>query len=89
MKNRQLIILIVVLYIASAISLLGVGIAREKLKDLRTSEQQMEEERLAQEREELQNKLLIWQGVAVVLFGSASLLLVFKNKLVKISKKED
>ncbi|EMR02998.1 hypothetical protein [Cesiribacter andamanensis] len=88
MKNRWFIILIVVLYTAAALSLLGVGVVREKLKEQQALEQSAEGGSQSVERQTLQNKFLVWQGIAVVLFGSASLLLVFRHKLVKETRLE-
>jgi hypothetical protein len=82
-KNRWFITLVVVLYTAAALSLLGVGVVREKLKDQQALEQAAEGSGPSPERQALQNKFLVWQGIAVALFGAASLLLVFRHKLVK------
>lgn len=93
MKPRHLTILIVVLYCLSAVSLLGIGSNREKLQKLQQQEQISAEEReqnavtepmdYAASRQELQTRLMIWQIVALSLFGVASLLLVLKDRLIK------
>ena len=94
MKPRYLTILIVVLYCLSAVSLLGIGSNREKLQKLQQPQEQTAAEEPEQDavtepmdytasRQELQTRLMIWQIVALSLFGVASLLLVLKDRLIK------
>lgn len=95
MNPRHLTILIVVLYCLSAVSLLGIGSNREKLQKLQQPQQEQttveepEQEAVTEPmdytatRQELQTRLMIWQIVALSLFGVASLLLVLKDRLIK------
>jgi hypothetical protein len=99
MKPRYLLILIIFLYTLAALSMLGVGSNREKLKKLHQQEQGLsqepgpsadaDDEAQAGEgdtlatKEALQARLTTWQLVALGLFGAASLLLVLRDRLVK------
>jgi hypothetical protein len=102
MNPRYLNIVIAVLYALAALSLLGMGRAREKLDSYQAAEQtevrqentagaepaQVQEIPTAPEELELQTRLNMWQIIAIAFFGTASLLLVLKDKLVKKKPRE-
>lgn len=97
MKLRRLNILIIILYSVAALCLLGVGSTREKLKKINVVEQtdlsddgvalpgqpEVVAQGISERREELQRKLTIWQIVTLVIFATASLVLMFREKLIK------
>lgn len=95
MNPRHLTIIIIVLYTLAALSLLGMGNARQKLEHYQAMEQSnlkqdstydhpdAEGVVTATEKQELQDGLTRWQIIAVSFFAAASLLLVLKDKLVK------
>ncbi|WP_225000110.1 hypothetical protein [Cesiribacter sp. SM1] len=98
MNPRHLNILIAVLYAFAALSLLGMGRAREKLNSYQAAQQTevlqdstaaaepaqpVQEIPVAPEELALRSRLNMWQIIAICFFGTASLLLVLKDKLVK------
>lgn len=97
MSPRKLNIIIAVLYALAAFCLLGMGSVRQKLEEVQAAQLEtaapeqalpapdgQEVEALNVTKvEELEQKLTIWQVTAIILFATASLLLIFKEKLIR------